>query len=565
MRIKDLHISTRLALLTFTAALSLLLFAFLGNSMVEAVKVTGPIYDAIAQTRDLDAEIMPPTLYLIEARTNVYLLREETDPSKYQGLIDLIKRKEQAFRDTRTKFDKLLPSGRARDLLNRTLFQEGTEWARIIDSQFIPAKLHHNEKALTRALQEADTHFAAHEQAIYDLDKMLLERIARQEAQAETTVRFRRKILIAFGLAVLAIILSFGWFTSHLIVQSLAQTVSVLQTTSRGDLRPRIRLDSKDESGVMGRALNHTLDRISDTIRSINESAVQLAGASEEFSATSHQITANSEETSAQARSVAAATGQVNQNLQTVASSTEEMAATVREIAQNTSEAAKIAGEAMRAAEQTNSMVSKLSMSSAEIGKVIKAITAIAQKTDLLALNATVEAARAGEIGAGFAVVANEVKELAKQTACATEEISLKIETIQNDAGGAVQAIASIASVINRVNEISLVIATAVEQQSATTNEMARNTSEAARGLGEVAHNITGVAQAAQDTSHSAAQSLLASNQLARMAQQLRLLSEQFKVSPCVLPAAQHFSHSSSSSSVEVPSDTAIEEEAFTR
>ena len=155
----------------------------------------------------------------------------------------------------------------------------------------------------------------------------------------------------------------------------------------------------------------------------------------------------------------------------------------------------------------TNAVVAKLGESSAEIGQVIKVITSIAQKTDLLALNATVEAARAGEVGAGFAVVANEVKELAKKTATATEDISRKIEAIQSDAKGAVTAIKSISEVIGQVNDISGTIATAVEEQSATTSEMSRNISEAARGAGEVAQNIQGVAQAAESTSHGATDS----------------------------------------------------------
>jgi len=95
-------------------------------------------------------------------------------------------------------------------------------------------------------------------------------------------------------------------------------------------------------------------------------------------------------------------------------------------------------------------------------------------------LNATVEAARAGEVGAGFAVGANEVQELAKQTA--TANISPKIEAIQSDAKGAVTAIKSIREVIGQVNDISRTIASAVEEQSATTSEMSRNISEAARG-----------------------------------------------------------------------------------
>ncbi len=94
-------------------------------------------------------------------------------------------------------------------------------------------------------------------------------------------------------------------------------------------------------------------------------------------------------------------------------------------------------------------------------------------------------------------MVASEVKELAKQTARATEDISQKIAAIQTDTKGAVEAITAISKVIGRVSEISATIATAVEEQSATTMEMSRNLTEAAKGSNEVARNITGVAQAA--------------------------------------------------------------------
>ncbi|MBY0489616.1 MAG: PAS domain-containing methyl-accepting chemotaxis protein [Gemmatimonadaceae bacterium] len=261
----------------------------------------------------------------------------------------------------------------------------------------------------------------------------------------------------------------------------------------------------------------------------VNSSANSLAAAAEELTATSHTMSATAEQTSAQANVVSAASEQVSRNVATVATGTEEMSASIREIASNAAEASKVAVHAVKVAESTNDTVAKLGVSSAEIGKVIKVITSIAQQTNLLALNATIEAARAGEAGKGFAVVANEVKELAKETAKATEDISQKIEAIQTDTTGAVSAIREISQIIDKIAEIQTTIASAVEEQTATTNEMGRNVTEAAKGSSEIAQNITGVAQAAIATSQGASDSLRASTELARMAADLQGMVGKFQ------------------------------------
>jgi methyl-accepting chemotaxis protein len=273
---------------------------------------------------------------------------------------------------------------------------------------------------------------------------------------------------------------------------------------------------------------NKTLDTVVDPLKVAASQASALASSAEELTAVSNQMASNAEETATQANVVSAASEQVSKNVTVVATGSDQMQASIREIAKSANESAKVAKAAVGVAESTNSTIAKLGESSVEIGKVIKVITSIAQQTNLLALNATIEAARAGEAGKGFAVVANEVKELAKETAKATEEIGQKIDAIQTDTKGAVQAIGEISAIINQINDISNNIASAVEEQTVTTNEIARNVGEAAKGTGEIAKNIGGVAIAAQNTTRGATDMQKAAQALSGMAAQLQGLVAKF-------------------------------------
>jgi methyl-accepting chemotaxis protein len=264
---------------------------------------------------------------------------------------------------------------------------------------------------------------------------------------------------------------------------------------------------------------------IEDMLNTIKETSVSMAESAEALTTVSQQLTTNAGDTAQQANAASATSEEVSANVNVVAASSEEMMASIREISKSATEAARVAKAAVGIADNTSQTIHQLGTSSSEIGKVIKVITSIAQQTNLLALNATIEAARAGEAGKGFAVVANEVKELAKETARATEEIGQKIEAIQTDTQAAVKAIGEVGQIITQVNDISNVIASAVEEQTATTTEIGRNVTEAAMGTNEIAGSIAGVAKSAQMTMAGAAETQTSARALTEMAVNLQSLA----------------------------------------
>jgi methyl-accepting chemotaxis protein len=352
-------------------------------------------------------------------------------------------------------------------------------------------------------------------------------------AKAANAILYKRSVWWIFGTLLIATVLSLlmAIATTYLIARPVRDAGEVVKRIAGGDITSAgLVVRSSDEIGELANNVNIMQRSLRDVIASVFISAERFAAKSVEFSTAYRQITANSAEVSERANVASATSEDLKRNLQTVAAGTGEMSTTIQDIAKNATESARVAGDAVKMAQDTNSAITKLGESSAQIGQVIKVITSIAGQTNLLALNATIEAARAGEAGKGFAVVANEVKELAKQTAKATDDIRLKIEAIQSDTTASVGAIAAIGGIISHIYDISGTIAAAVEQQSATTNEMSRNLTEAAKGSTEIAKNMEGVAQAAHSTSVGAAGSQKAAETLSLMSAELHGLVAQFKV-----------------------------------
>ncbi|MEU4425758.1 methyl-accepting chemotaxis protein [Actinoplanes sp. NPDC024001] len=355
-------------------------------------------------------------------------------------------------------------------------------------------------------------------------------RSAAAKQAADDAAGTAKTFMLAAGLLCLVLTALVAVIVTRSITRPLAATVAALKTVAAKDLTVRVPDTGRDELASMGRAMNRTLDVLRAAFTTITENSRTLSDAAGELTATSARIANAADAASEQSDMVASSAEEVSRNVQTVAAGTEEMNAAIREIADGAGRAAGVAAAGVDSARTAGDTIGRLGRSSGEISGVVKLITSIAEQTNLLALNATIEAARAGELGKGFAVVAGEVKDLAQATARATDDISGRVQAIQQDTEAAVAAIERIGEIIGEVNEHSSTIAAAVEEQTATTAEMGRSIAEAATGSGEIAAGITGVATASQDTARGVVESRQTAEQLAGMSHELRELVGQFRV-----------------------------------
>lgn len=303
-----------------------------------------------------------------------------------------------------------------------------------------------------------------------------------------------------------------------------------VDAAAAGDLSESISVTGEDMVGVIATSLNRFLLRTRENMGTIGGHAHTMIDIVSHLSTASNELEHNAVSTSSQVSTASAGAESISHAVDTVAAATEQMSASIKEIASNVANVSKVAEKAVELSTTTDQSMRQLADSSSQIGQVIRVITSIAEQTNLLALNATIEAARAGDAGKGFAVVASEVKELAKETARATETIERMIASIQDDTEHAVEAISEISSTVGEINSIQVSVASAIEQQMSTTQEISRSVQSAAVGCSDVANNVNLAANTATSTREAVTRSVEGVASLTKMVEEMQELVDYYKV-----------------------------------
>ncbi|MBX9710651.1 MAG: HAMP domain-containing protein [Xanthobacteraceae bacterium] len=496
------------------------------------IKINGQLYNTIKLGNDLIADILPPPEYVLEAYLEATLAMQ--DPSSINTHQERLVQLHKDYDDRFTYWSKSDLDDVTKKMLIDTSDADVQRFWTITEKHMLPALQRNDKDIAESAYRELTSAYQSHRSTIDQIVKRAgdnntaLEQVALEDVQKFSAMVWSTGTIIAVVVlsGLLAIILA--------IVRPIVAMTDVMRQLSGGRLDVTIpSRHRRDEIGLMARAVEvfkenaaaasefeqrriasdaaaamekqRALRAMAATVENeLGDAVVEISAQTSEMVENAGHVTRAAKSVEMNSQSVAAAAEEALTNAQTVATASDQLCSSIAEISQQIHSTRSQTTEVVQSVEHARNAMATLSQSAAQVGDITALISDIAGRTNLLALNATIEAARAGESGRGFAVVASEVKSLASQTAKATGEIAEQIAAIQAAADSSVAAVDEISERIGRLESASTLIASAIEEQNATTREIARTVSETTLAAREVAERIAAVSGEAAETGERA-------------------------------------------------------------
>jgi len=491
--LRNLSLKALIVLMIGILQTGFIIFGLVTVSVIEQLRVNGPLYHDVVRGKDLVADILPPPAYIIEA--NLVAHEMAIDPSKAsiaRGKARLAKLEEEFNQRIDFWRGEPLEEG-TQKIMQGKAAQNAHTFFSIANEKFLPALDAGDTAASREALAKMKSAYQSHRDAIDQIVEKATQQNLATEHEAETdTVTARNQLLAIFLISSVGCLAASLLMARRLFAQiggEPAYAAQIVKRLSTGDLTTQIVTRSSGDSLLSD--MRHMTTQITDVVQGIHDTNREVGQSIFHISTVSREISQMSADQQRESSSVSASTEGLRSILNSVQGLAENAQGKTRSVEnlaqagmQSVTDIISAMSNAVAQVGSTEQSVRELVAATAEINSIVQSIKDIASQTNLLALNAAIEAARAGEQGRGFAVVADEVRKLATRTADATAQINQIVSGLNDKVEGTLNTMGQVAQVVTDVQlraEKNGESMQGIAQQAQESSESSQNIADASR------------------------------------------------------------------------------------